>query len=85
MIDVGTLPPMLSKAETAELAGVSISTIERRIKDGTFTSTKIGGTVRIPRDHLLIRLGLVSARSTRRDRKQAEAEAHAAAARWGGA
>ena len=38
----------LSAAEVAQRLGVSLRTIRRRIADGTLTSVKIGGAVRIP-------------------------------------
>jgi excisionase family DNA binding protein len=43
----------LRAREIAELLGESIRTVRRRIKDGTFPSTKVGGARLIAKDDLL--------------------------------
>lgn len=83
MIDVSTLPPVLTKQQAAALCQISPSTLMRRVNDGTIVSATLGTTVRIPRDPLLVQLGLVSGRSQRRQSRQAVHEAHQAAARFG--
>jgi excisionase family DNA binding protein len=44
-------------SETATRLGLSIRTVERRIKDGTLPAVKIGGSVRIPLSAVLPRAG----------------------------
>ena len=43
----------LRAREIADLLGASVRTVRRRIKDGTFTSTKIGGARLVAKDDLL--------------------------------
>lgn len=40
--------PYLTAAEAAAHLGVSLRTVRRRIADGTLTSVRIGGAVRVP-------------------------------------
>ena len=44
----GPVRPALSKCQAAERLNLSLSSINRRIADGTLPSVKIGGSVRIP-------------------------------------
>lgn len=78
---------VVTKAQAAELAGCSIASIDRMMNRGELDWTRIGdgprGGVRISRDSLLKRLGLISGNEQRRRTKKAEAEAAQAAATWG--
>jgi excisionase family DNA binding protein len=53
LVSTGTAPapdrrPWLSPAEAAELLGVSLTTVRRRIADGTIPASKLGQLWRIP-------------------------------------
>jgi excisionase family DNA binding protein len=82
-----SLPPVLTIAEAAALARVSVDTARRRIASGAWRSTKDGRIVRVHRDALLRLLGLLEEPTARRaniDRRKAQQEAEAAAALLGG-
>ena len=46
-------PEYLRAREIAELLGVDVRTIRRRIKDGTLPSVRVGGARLVARDDLL--------------------------------
>lgn len=53
-----TLPPLLSKRQAAEIAGVNESTIRRMCERGELTCCRFGNRWRINRDALLAYAGL---------------------------
>lgn len=45
--------PLLSRKEAAELAGVCITTIDNRVKEGVLKKCRVGGVVRFKREQVL--------------------------------
>ena len=86
------LPALPTVQQTAKFLQCSGSTVLRLLglKDPEHNTpaqlrhVRVGAGVRIPRDDLLQFAGLASRNETRRNRRQSEAEAHAAAAVFGG-
>ena len=82
------LPALLTKAQARDFLQWSASALDRALATGRIRSIKLGkgksAPVRIPRDALLEDLGLVEGQHRRRRRdRQADAELHRAAARFG--
>ena len=84
------LPRLLRKSQARAFLQISPRTLDRMLTgDGALADAKVKlgdserSPVRIDRDEMLRALGLVSKAQTHRDRKQAAAERHAAAAVFG--
>lgn len=78
------LPPLLTVPAALDLLHVSRRTLSRLMQTGEVPRVHVGRGVRIPRDELLTRLGLLSKRQARRLDRQAQAEMYAALAAVGG-
>ncbi|BBY86507.1 helix-turn-helix domain-containing protein [Mycolicibacterium tokaiense] len=51
--DRDALPPLLTRVEAAALLRISTATLDKRLRDGSLASRKIGGLVRIRREDVL--------------------------------
>ena len=77
-------PPLLIPSQACALGQFSRRTLSRMVRAGQIEVVYIGRALRIPRDKLLIRLGLLSKRAARRQDQQAQYEAHLCAAALSG-
>lgn len=68
-ITVDDLSDMMKRDEAARLLGVSITTVDRMIKDGELEAVRIRGSVRISRTACVAALNRTSNLRTRRGRR----------------